>query len=419
MSRNGSGTYNLPAGNPVTTGTTIQSSWANSTLSDIGAALTQSLSRDGQAAMTGPLPMGGQDIANAGNITANANVNGAAFIPTGATVPTNGMYLSTANTVAWATATTQRATVNGTGNWIISAASSGTTFTVAAASGVGTIASINSNSANGGVATFFDIVNGATRGYIGHGSNAFSGAAIGDFGIAATSGTVRISSNSGVTTNLSITNAGNVTIAAPTSGYHLITGLAATNGTVLTNASGSICLFVGGQGSTNNPRVQFTYNEAGNSCDINANASVTNPSWSLSTNSAAVISISANRNVTIAAPISGTTLTVNGVANSNVLIVNMAANSNQAALGVNGASGQTAVSATFSSSVSTVAPVGLFPATTAAPCIQLQGATNVGANTLTPTWTNFLGTGGTKNPGTWLTVVLQNGSTLGWIPVFT
>ncbi|CAB5217704.1 hypothetical protein UFOVP202_1, partial [uncultured Caudovirales phage] len=29
MSRNGSGTYNLPAGNPVVTGTTITSSWAN------------------------------------------------------------------------------------------------------------------------------------------------------------------------------------------------------------------------------------------------------------------------------------------------------------------------------------------------------------------------------------------------------
>ena len=35
MSRNGSGTYTLPAGNPVVTGTAITSSWANTSLSDI------------------------------------------------------------------------------------------------------------------------------------------------------------------------------------------------------------------------------------------------------------------------------------------------------------------------------------------------------------------------------------------------
>ena len=40
MSRNGSGTYSLPAGNPVVTATTITSTWANTTLSDIANALT-------------------------------------------------------------------------------------------------------------------------------------------------------------------------------------------------------------------------------------------------------------------------------------------------------------------------------------------------------------------------------------------
>lgn len=59
MARNGSGTYSLPAGNPVVTGTTIQSTWANTTLSDIATALTQSLSQDGQTPVTANLPMGG------------------------------------------------------------------------------------------------------------------------------------------------------------------------------------------------------------------------------------------------------------------------------------------------------------------------------------------------------------------------
>ena len=55
MSRNGSGIYSLPAGNPVTTGTVISSTWANTTLSDISNALTQSVSADGQTPITGAL----------------------------------------------------------------------------------------------------------------------------------------------------------------------------------------------------------------------------------------------------------------------------------------------------------------------------------------------------------------------------
>jgi hypothetical protein len=55
MSRNGNGIFNLPAGNPVQTGTTISSTWANNTLSDIANALTQSIAADGQTTITGPL----------------------------------------------------------------------------------------------------------------------------------------------------------------------------------------------------------------------------------------------------------------------------------------------------------------------------------------------------------------------------
>lgn len=59
MARNGAGTYVLPAGNPVVTGTTISSTWANNTLNDLGTALTQSISSDGQTTPTNNLPMGG------------------------------------------------------------------------------------------------------------------------------------------------------------------------------------------------------------------------------------------------------------------------------------------------------------------------------------------------------------------------
>ena len=55
MSRNGSGTYNLPAGNPEVTQTTISSTWANTTLTDIATALSNSIAADGQTPITGAL----------------------------------------------------------------------------------------------------------------------------------------------------------------------------------------------------------------------------------------------------------------------------------------------------------------------------------------------------------------------------
>ena len=51
MPRNSSGIYTLPAGNPVTAGTTIDATWANSTLSDIANEITNSLDRYGNGGM--------------------------------------------------------------------------------------------------------------------------------------------------------------------------------------------------------------------------------------------------------------------------------------------------------------------------------------------------------------------------------
>jgi hypothetical protein len=62
MSRNGSGTYNLPAGNPVVSGTTITSTWANTTMQNIADALTQSVASDGQTPMSSSLNMANNKI---------------------------------------------------------------------------------------------------------------------------------------------------------------------------------------------------------------------------------------------------------------------------------------------------------------------------------------------------------------------
>lgn len=68
--RDGSGTYSLPAGNPVSTGTTISSTWANTTLTDIATALTNSIAKDGQTVATANLPMGTFKHTNVANASA-------------------------------------------------------------------------------------------------------------------------------------------------------------------------------------------------------------------------------------------------------------------------------------------------------------------------------------------------------------
>lgn len=112
MSRNGNGTYNLPAGNPVSSGTVITSAWANSSLSDIAVALTGSIAADGQTPVTGNLNMAGNKVSNlgAGTLATDAanlaqvttaaaitggNINGT---PIGQTTPAAGSFTTlTAN----------------------------------------------------------------------------------------------------------------------------------------------------------------------------------------------------------------------------------------------------------------------------------------------------------------------------------
>jgi hypothetical protein len=105
MSRNGSGTYTLPAGNPVVTGTTISSTWANSTLTNIASALTDSLAADGQTTATGNLKMGNNRITGlADGIAATdaATVGQSMIIDN---MPAFSVYLSADQTVSASTFT--------------------------------------------------------------------------------------------------------------------------------------------------------------------------------------------------------------------------------------------------------------------------------------------------------------------------
>lgn len=63
MPRNSSGTYSLPAGNPVASAETISSTWANTTLADIQQALTDSLDRLGRGGMIAPFRFADGELA--------------------------------------------------------------------------------------------------------------------------------------------------------------------------------------------------------------------------------------------------------------------------------------------------------------------------------------------------------------------
>lgn len=103
MSRNGSGVYSLPAGNPVVTSTTISSTWANNTMTDLATALTGSLAADGQTTATGNLKMG------ANRITGLADGIAATDAATVSQLPSGALFLLKASNLSdVANATTSR-----------------------------------------------------------------------------------------------------------------------------------------------------------------------------------------------------------------------------------------------------------------------------------------------------------------------
>ena len=95
MPFNGSGTYSLPTGNPVVTGTTISSTTTNNTNSDIATALTNCITRDGQSTPSANLPMNAKKLTGLAAGTANGDsvcyeqvvlINGALGTPTSGTL---------------------------------------------------------------------------------------------------------------------------------------------------------------------------------------------------------------------------------------------------------------------------------------------------------------------------------------------
>jgi hypothetical protein len=112
MSRNGSGTYSLPAGNPVVTGTTISSTWANSTLTDIAATLTDSVAADGQTPMTGNLNLSNNKIVNVTDPTLAQDATTKAYVD----AKTNGTSAGSFTTVTTGAGTVSAPAITTTGD---------------------------------------------------------------------------------------------------------------------------------------------------------------------------------------------------------------------------------------------------------------------------------------------------------------
>lgn len=91
MAYNGSGIFNLyTPGNPVVTGTTISSTWANNTLSDIATGLSTAITKDGQTTITANIPMSTYKFTGLGNGSARTDSANLANVQDG-----TGIYVGT------------------------------------------------------------------------------------------------------------------------------------------------------------------------------------------------------------------------------------------------------------------------------------------------------------------------------------
>jgi hypothetical protein len=161
MSRNGSGTYNLPAGNPVVTGTTITTTWANTTLNDIASALTGSIASDGQTPMSASLNMANNKVISVTDPTSAQDAATKAYVDLVAGGTKNGSFVNLAYT----------GTLTG-GTGIVNLGSGQVYKDASGNVGIGTSSPVDKLNVSDGTATFeFKPLSGSGVGYFGMRTN--------------------------------------------------------------------------------------------------------------------------------------------------------------------------------------------------------------------------------------------------------
>lgn len=217
----------------------------------------------------------------------------------GSVVPANGIYLPAANTLGFSSNTTQRGTVNATGNWVLNAPSSGVSLSVSTSVGGAGI-----QVGDGTVTTQWQ-----------------TSASVTTFGSTSNHGLRLLVNN---TPALTITAAGNVSVNAPSSGTPLsLTGAAATN-TQFLNCLGTTTGY--GYIQIINTGGAFTLgveNSVGGALGVGSTAYATvfgasnNTPLQLLSNNTVRVNIAAAGNVTVNAPTSGATLAINVIASTD------------------------------------------------------------------------------------------------------
>lgn len=255
---------------------------------DFATALNNCILRDGTGLPTAAMDWNGQNLTNVAAFTATGIVTGGRFVPTSSSVPTNGMYLSAANTLAFSSNTTLRWSVNSTGTHTLAAPSSGTTLVVPGLTGT--------------AAAYIGVLGSTNNPRVEITGTEASALAQIDFTGSTGSAAGRISRAG--TAVIDISSARNVSIAAPSSGTHTVSG-----------ASGAVTLNLS---ETTVPKLSFTtsggerlymqYTEGTAIARIDSDATL-----ELASNNAARISLGTSGNITIAAPSSGTTLGITAV----------------------------------------------------------------------------------------------------------
>jgi len=120
MPRNGSGTYSKPGGTTFVNNTLASATDVNTLADDIATALTGSVAKDGQTAMTGNLPMGGFKITGMAAATATGDA-----ITYGQVVGANPLAVTNLTIATDGTA----AKVSQYDYWVISASDESTALT--------------------------------------------------------------------------------------------------------------------------------------------------------------------------------------------------------------------------------------------------------------------------------------------------